>query len=41
MILSRSQLDAKFFDFVDENRLMFIVLSGTFQRLESDFGVLF
>ena len=32
---------AKFFDFVDENRLIFVVLSGRYQTLESDFGVLF
>ena len=38
IILSRSQLKAKFFDFLDENRRIFVVLSG---RLERDFGVLF
>ena len=32
---------AKFFDFVDENRLIFVVLSGRYQTLESEFGVLF
>ena len=40
-ILSRSKLKAKFFDFLDENRLILVVLSGRFQKLERDFGVLF
>ena len=35
MILSRSQPKAKFFDFLSENILIFVVLSGHFQRLES------
>ena len=39
-ISSRSQLKAKFFDFLDENRLIFAVLSGCFQRLDGDFSVL-
>ena len=38
--LSRSQLQAKFFNFLDKNRLIFAVLSGRFQRLERDFGIL-
>ena len=29
------------FDFLHENSLMFVVLSGRSQRLEGDFGVLF
>ena len=29
-ILSLSQLKVKFFDFLDENRLIFIVVSGRF-----------
>ena len=33
VLLSRSQLEAKFFDFLDENRLIFVVLSGRFQNL--------
>ena len=40
-VLLRSQLKAKLFDFLDENRLIFVVLSGRFQRLERDFSVLF
>ena len=36
-ILSRSQLNAKFFDFLDENRLIFVVLSCRFQRLDRYF----
>ena len=40
-VLSRSQLKAKFFNFLNENRLIFIVLSGCFQRLESGFGGVF
>ena len=40
-LLLRSQVKAKFFDFLDENRLIFVVLSSRFQRLERDFGVLF
>ena len=40
-ILSRSQLKDKFFDFLVENRLMIVVLSGRLQILERDFGVLF
>ena len=32
-LLSRSQLQAKCFDFLDENRIIFVVLSGHFQRL--------
>ena len=39
--VSRSQLTAKFFNFLDENRLISVVLSGRFQRLERDFDVLF
>ena len=35
-ILSRSQLKAKFFDFLEENRRILVVLSGRFQRLERD-----
>ena len=27
--------------FLEENRLIFVVLSGCFQRVERDFGVLF
>ena len=38
-LLSRSQLKAKFSDSLDENRLIFVVLSGRIQRLERDFGV--
>ena len=30
-VLSRSQLKAKFFDFLDENRLIFVILSGRFK----------
>ena len=41
MLLSRSQINTKFLDFLDDNRLIFVVLSGVFQRLEKDFGVLF
>ena len=41
VILSRSQPKAKFSDFLEENRLIFVVLSGRFQRLERDNGVLF
>ena len=37
-MLSQSQLKAKFFDFLDENRLIFVVLSGRFQSLERYFG---
>ena len=37
----RSQLKSKFFDFLDENRLIFVVLCGRFQRLERDIVVLF
>ena len=41
-VLSRSQLQAKFFDFLDENRLILVVvLRSRFQRLFRDFGVLF
>ena len=40
-VLSRSQQKAEFFDFLDKNRLIFIVLSGRFERLERYFGVLF
>ena len=40
-VTSRSQRKAKFFDFLDENRLIFVVLSGRFQRLERDFGFLY
>ena len=40
-VLSRSQLKAKFFDFLDENGLIFVVFSLQFQRLGRDFGVLF
>ena len=40
-LLSRSQLKAKFIDFVDENRLIFVDFSCCFQRLEKDFGFLF
>ena len=36
----RSQLKAKFIDFLDENRLIFVVLGGRFQRSETDFSVL-
>ena len=32
-ILLKSKLNAKFFDFLDENRLIFVVLSGRFQNL--------
>ena len=38
LALSRSQLKTKFFGFLDENKLIFVVLSGRFQRLEGDFG---
>ena len=31
--MSRSQLKAKFIDFLDENRLIFVVLSDRFQRI--------
>ena len=41
VILSRSQLKVKYFDLLDENRLIFVVLSGGFQILGRDFGVLF
>ena len=39
--LSRSQLQANSFDFLDENNRIFEVLSSRFRRLERDFGVLF
>ena len=39
--LLRSQLKDKFSDFLDKNRLVFVVLSGLLQRLERNFGVLF
>ena len=39
--LSQSQLNAKFFDFLYENRLIFVGLSGRFQILKRDFGVFF
>ena len=32
-VLSRSELKAEFFDFQDENKLIFVVLRGHFQRL--------
>ena len=32
-ILLRSKQNAEFFDFLDENRLIFVVLSGRFQNL--------
>ena len=32
-VLSRSKQNDKFFDFLDENRLMFVILSGPFQSL--------
>ena len=41
VVLSRLQLKDKFIYFLDENGLMFVVLSGRFQRLERDIGVLF
>ena len=34
--MSRSQLKAKFLDFLDENRLIFVLLRGLFQRFERD-----
>ena len=37
----RSQLKAKFFDLLDENKLIFVVLSGGFQTLERYFSALF
>ena len=40
-VLLRSQRQHKFFDLLDENRLIFAVLSDCIQRLERDFVVLF
>ena len=37
--LLRSKQNAKFFDFLKESRLIFVVLSGRFQDLKRDFGV--
>ena len=41
MDIVQSHLKAKLFYFLDENRLISVVLSGRFQRLERDFDVLF
>ena len=40
-LLSRSQLQAIFFDILDDNRLIFVVLNGRFQIQERRFDVLF
>ena len=37
-IVSRSQLKAKFIDFLDENRIIFVVLSCRFKKLDRGFG---
>ena len=36
MPLLKAKQNAKFFDFLDENRLIFVVLSGRFQNLMSN-----